>query len=68
MAVADITSLDYLGKYVSFLTESPFEIRGVISAVIFHMDGSIQFSISLDDFYSFSDVRNLKILGEIKLY
>ena len=68
MTAANTTSLNYLGKYVSFLTESAFEISGVISSVIFEMDGSIQFSISFDDFYSFDEVRHLKILGEVKLY
>ena len=68
MAVADTTSLDYLGKYVSFLTESAFEVYGVISSVIFNMDGSFEFSIGSNDFYAFNEVRNLKILGEVKLY
>ena len=47
MAVAHTTSLDYLGKYVSFTTDSAFEIYGVISNIIFNMDGSIEFSIKL---------------------
>ena len=68
MAVADTTSLHYLGKYVSFLTESAFEVYGVISSVIFNMDGSSEFSIGSNDFYSFTEVRNLKILGEVNLF
>ena len=68
MAVAHTTSLNYLGKYVSFLTESAFEMHGVVSTVVFNMDGSIDFSIGWDHFFSFDEVRNLKILGEVKLY
>lgn len=68
MAVSHTTSLDYLGKYVSFTTDSAFEIYGVISNIIFNMDGSIEFSIGWDDFFSLTEIRNLKILGEVRLY
>jgi len=67
MADAHTTSLQYLGKYVSFLTDSAFEMKGVISSVIFNMDGTVEFSLG-DEFYSFIEVHNLKILGEVKLY
>ena len=40
MVDAHTTSLQYLGKYVSFLTASAFEMKGVISSVIFNMDGT----------------------------
>ena len=50
-----------------FLTDSAFEMKGVISSVIFNMDGTVEFSLG-DEFYSFIEVHNLKILGEVKLY
>lgn len=68
MAAAHTTTLEYLGKYVSFNTDSTFEISGVISNVIFNIDGSVEFSIGWDDFFSLSEISNLKILGEVKLY
>ena len=68
MAVVDTTCLDYLGKYVSFLTESAFEVNGVISSVIFNMDGTFEFALAWGDFYSFTQVRNLKILGDVHLH
>ena len=66
MADAHTTSLQYLGKYVSFLTDSAFEMKGVISSVIFNMDGTVEFSLG-DEFYSFIEVRNLKIVGDVHL-
>lgn len=68
MTAANTTALEYLGKYVSFNTDSSFEIYGVISNVIFNMEGTVEFSIGWDDFYNFSEVTNLKVLGEISLY
>lgn len=68
MAVANTNALNYLGKYVSFNHEDIFEIYGVISNVIFNMDGTIELSIGWDDFYNFSEMTNLKVLGEISLY
>lgn len=68
MTAAHTTLLQYLGKYVSFNTDSAFEVYGVISKVIFNMDGSIELSIGWDEFYSLKDITNLKILGEITLY
>ena len=68
MAAAHTTTLEYLGKYVSFNTDSAFEISGVISSIVFNMDGSIDFSIGWDHFFSLSEISNLKILGEVKLY
>lgn len=68
MTVTNTKALQYLGKYVSFTTNSAFETHAVISNIIFNMDGSIEFSIGWDDFFSFDEVHNLKILGEVKLY
>ena len=68
MADAHTTCLQYLGKYVSFLTDSAFEMTGVISSVIFNMDGTVEFCLGWGDFFSFSEVRHLKILGEVNLY
>jgi hypothetical protein len=68
MTVANTNALNYLGKYVSFNHEDIFEIYGVISNVIFNMDGTIELSIGWDDFYNFSEMTNLKVLGEISLY
>lgn len=68
MTAVNTNALNYLGKYVSFNTDSAFEVYGVISNVIFNMDGSVEFSIGWDEFYSLSCVTNLKILGEITLY
>lgn len=68
MAASNTNALDYLGKYVSFNYDDIFEIYGVISNVIFNMDGSVEMSIGWDTFYELSKMRNLKILGEIRLY
>lgn len=68
MAVTNTNALNYLGKYVSFNHEDIFEIYGVISNVIFNMDGTIELSIGWNDFYNFSEMTNLKVLGEINLY
>lgn len=68
MTVANTNALNYLGKYVSFNHEDIFEIYGVISNVIFNMDGTVEMSIGWDDFYNFSEITNLKVLGEINLY
>lgn len=68
MTVANTNALNYLGKYVSFNHEDIFEIYGVISNVIFNMDGTVELSIGWDDFYNFSEMTNLKVLGEISLY
>ena len=68
MAVAHTNSLEYLGKYVSFNSDSSFEVYGVISNVIFNMDGTVELSIGWDEFYNLKDISNLKILGEVKLY
>ena len=68
MAVAHTITLEYLGKYVSFNTDSAFDIYGVISNIIYNMDGSIEFSLGWDNFFSLTEIHNLKILGEVKLY
>ena len=69
MADVHTTSLQYLGKYVSFLSdESAFEMKGVISNVIFNMDGTVEFALGWGEFYSFIDVRDLKILGDVHLH
>lgn len=62
MTVANTNALNYLGKYVSFNHEDIFEIYGVISNVIFNMDGTVELSIGWDDFYNFSEMTNLKVL------
>ena len=63
MTVANTNALNYLGKYVSFKHEDIFEIYGVISNVIFNMDGTVELSIGWDDFYNFSEMKNLKNIG-----
>lgn len=68
MTVANTNALNYLGKYVSFNHEDISEIYGVISNVIFNMDGTVELSIGWHDFYNFSEMTNLKVLGEISLY
>lgn len=68
MAVAHTTALNLLGKYVSFSCERSLDCFGVVNSVVFDMDGSCQFSIGWDDFFSLTDISNLKILGEVKLY
>lgn len=67
MAVSNTNALSLLGKYVSFNTDSSFDKYGVISNVIFNMDGTVELSIGWDDFYVLQDIRNLKILGEVVL-
>ena len=44
-----------------------FEMKGVISSVIFNMDGTVEFSLGWGEFYSFIEVRNLKIVGDVHL-
>ena len=60
MVDAHTTSLQYLGKYVSFLTDSAFGNERCISSVIFNMDGTVEFCLGCGESYSFIDVRNLK--------
>lgn len=67
MAAANTTVLQLLGKYVSFNTDSCFETYGVISNVVFNMDGTI-ISIGWDEFFDYSAISNLKIIGEVHLY
>ena len=55
------------GKICFFLTASAFEMKGVISSVIFNMDGTVEFSLGWGEFYSFIEVRNLKIVGDVHL-
>lgn len=68
MAAANTTVLQLLGKYVSFNTDSRFETYGVISNVVFNMDGTIVISIGWDEFFDYSAISNLKIIGEVHLY
>jgi len=68
MTVANTNALNYLGKYVSFNHQHNFEIYGVVSTVVFNIDGTIDLSIGWEDFYKYSEITNLKILGEVKLY
>ena len=68
MTVANTNVLNYLGKYVSFNNEYNFEIYGVISNVIFYINGDVDIFIGWDDSYKYSEITNLKILGEVKLY
>lgn len=68
MAAANTTVLQLLGKYVSFNTDSCFETYGVISNVVFNMDGTIEISIGWGEFFDYSAISNLKIIGEVHLY
>jgi len=68
MAAANTTVLQLLGKYVSFNTDTSFETYGVIFNVVFNMDGTIEISIGWDEFYDYSAISNLKIIGEVHLY
>lgn len=68
MAVAHTNVLQLLGKYVSFNTDSCFETYGVISNVIFNMDGTVEFSIGWGEFYDYAKITNLRIMGEVHLY
>ena len=63
MAVSHTTALEYLGKYVSFQSDSSYLHVGVINSIIFTLDGKTEFSIGWDDFYDFSKVTKLEILG-----
>jgi hypothetical protein len=68
MAVAHTTALNLMGKYVSFSSEQSLDHHGVVTSVVFDIDGSVQFLIGFDDYYNYSDVVNLKILGEVILF
>ncbi|WP_151688718.1 hypothetical protein [Acinetobacter nosocomialis] len=68
MAVPHTTVLQLLGEYVSFNTDTCFETYGVISNVVFNMDGTVGISIGWDEFYDYSAINNLKIIGEVILY
>jgi len=68
MAVANTTVLQLLGKYVSFTTDTCFDTYGVISNVVFNMDGTVEITIGWDEFYDYSAINNLKIIGEVILY
>ena len=45
----------------------PLEMNGVISSVIFNMDGTVEFCLGWGESYSFIEVRNLKIVGDVHL-
>jgi hypothetical protein len=68
MAVANTTALNLLGKYVSFSSQAYSDHYGVVSSVVFQIDGSVQFSIGWDDFYNYSEVIDLKVIGEVTIY
>ena len=55
------------GKICFFPYWFRFWNEGVISSVIFNMDGTVEFSLGWDEFYSFIEVRNLKIVGDVHL-
>ena len=43
MAVSHTTALEYLGKYVSFQSDSSYLHVGVINSIIFTLDGKTEF-------------------------
>jgi hypothetical protein len=67
MTAANTKALEYLGKYVSFQFDSTYIHVGVVNSVVFNLKGHIEFSIGWDDYYDFSKVTNLEILGEVTL-
>ena len=67
MTAANTKALEYLGKYVSFQCDGTYLHVGVINSVIFTLDGKTEFSIGWDDFFDFSKVTKLEILGEVNL-
>lgn len=71
MAVSHTTALELIGKYVSFDIKQAhtfFHYEGVVSSLVFEMDGSHSLKIGYDDNFLLSDVEDLKILGELRLY
>jgi hypothetical protein len=67
MTVANTKALEYLGKYVSFQCDSTYLHVGVVNSVVFSLNGNVEFSIGWDDYYDFSKVTKLEILGEVTL-
>lgn len=65
MTALDTTVLNLLGKEVSFcyvLKQFTFQTDGTVTSIVFNLDGEHQFSVGGDDFYSFSEVLEFKVL------
>lgn len=70
MTVSHTTALDLLGKYVSFhvLNHARLDFEGLVSSVVLEFDGSHHIRLGFDDCFFLSDIKDLKVLGELHLY
>ena len=66
MAVENTNLLELLGKQVSFSWLGPdgvtYETDGQLTAIIFSLESSSQFSVDDGDFFSFDEITDFKIL------
>lgn len=70
MSAVNTKHLSLLGKKVSFVSVLSsngevfrFDNLGIVSSVLFNLDGSYEFSLDTSDcFYSFDDVLEFEIL------
>ena len=66
MTALDTTVLNLLGKEVSFsyvLKPFTFQTDGTVTSIVFNLHGEHEFSVDDgDDFYSFSEVLEFKVL------
>jgi hypothetical protein len=68
MTESNSNPLSLLGKYISFNTTESLDRFGVVNSINFNIDGTVEISIGWDDHYKYSDLYNLKVLGEVTLY
>ena len=67
MADVDAKAFELLGKYVSFKDDSNFDHIGVIDSVFYYLDGRVEIGFGDHNFYDFTQISNLQILGIITL-
>ena len=67
MADVDAKAFELLGKYVSFKYDSNFDHIGVIDSVSYYLDGRVEIGFADHNFYDFTQISNLQILGIITL-
>ena len=67
MADVNVKAFELLGKYVSFKYDSNFDHIGVIDSVSFYLDGRLEIGFADHNFYDFTQISNLEILGNVSL-
>lgn len=68
MADVNAKAFELLGKYVSFKYDSNFVHTGVIDSVSFYIDKRVEIGFADGNFYDFTQISNLEILGHVTLF